>query len=86
PACLVCRDSKKHIKHRFRPIDEAAPEHKDEVKTLLKPLQKKLEAFNKFKTESDKTAEHIKVRAQHAVLQMKEQFKKMHQFIQKEEE
>ena len=28
PVCLVCQTSKKHTDHRFRPIDEAAQDHK----------------------------------------------------------
>uniref|UniRef100_A0A3Q2PR64 Nuclear factor 7, brain-like n=1 Tax=Fundulus heteroclitus TaxID=8078 RepID=A0A3Q2PR64_FUNHE len=54
PVCLVCRDSEKHTKHRFRPIDEAAQQHK--------------------------------VQARHTERLIKEQFKKLHQFLAEEEE
>uniref|UniRef100_A0A668RZP3 RING-type domain-containing protein n=1 Tax=Oreochromis aureus TaxID=47969 RepID=A0A668RZP3_OREAU len=58
PVCLICRDSKMHTNHRFRPIQEFC----------------------------DKTAEHIKVQARHTERQIKEHFKRMHQFLQEEEE
>uniref|UniRef100_A0A3B5QKK3 Uncharacterized protein n=1 Tax=Xiphophorus maculatus TaxID=8083 RepID=A0A3B5QKK3_XIPMA len=81
--CLVCRDSEKHTNHRFRPIDEAAQQHKKELQETLEPLKKKLELRKK---EFDQTAEHLKVQAQHTEWQIMEQFKQLHQFLAEEEE
>uniref|UniRef100_A0A3Q4G1F3 B box-type domain-containing protein n=1 Tax=Neolamprologus brichardi TaxID=32507 RepID=A0A3Q4G1F3_NEOBR len=86
PACLVCRDSEKHTKHRFRPIDEAAQQHKKEFKETLEALKKKLKACEKVQVKFDQTAEHIKVQARHTEKQIKEQFKKLHQSLAEEEE
>ncbi|XP_030275728.1 nuclear factor 7, ovary-like [Sparus aurata] len=86
PVCVVCRDSKKHNNHRFRPIDEAAQDLKEELQKSLKPLQDKLKVFKLVKGNCDQTAEHIKSQAQHTEKQIKEQFKKLRQFLQEEEE
>ncbi|XP_032404524.1 nuclear factor 7, brain-like isoform X2 [Xiphophorus hellerii] len=86
PVCLVCRDSDKHSSHRFRPIDEAAQDHRENLKTFLEPLKKKLELKKKVKEEFDQTAEHMKVQARHTERQIVEQFKKLHQFLAEEEE
>uniref|UniRef100_UPI003AB00331 nuclear factor 7, ovary-like n=1 Tax=Centroberyx gerrardi TaxID=166262 RepID=UPI003AB00331 len=86
PVCVVCRDSEKHTNHRFRPIDEAARHHKEELQESLKPLQEKLKLFNQVKGNCDQTAEHIKVQARRTERQIKEEFKKLHQFLQEEEE
>ncbi|XP_014902011.1 nuclear factor 7, brain-like [Poecilia latipinna] len=86
PVCLVCRDSEKHSKHRFRPIDEAAQQHREKLKTSLEPLKKNLEMKKEVKEEFDQTAEHLKVQARHTERQIVEQFKKLHQFLTEEEE
>ncbi|XP_029358262.1 tripartite motif-containing protein 35-like isoform X4 [Echeneis naucrates] len=84
--CLVCRDSKTHTGHKFRPIDEAAEEHREELQKSLKTLQEKLKLFGDVKENFDQTAKHIKVQTQNTEQQIKEQFKKLHQFLQEEEE
>ncbi|XP_062271774.1 nuclear factor 7, ovary-like [Scomber scombrus] len=86
PVCVVCRDSEKHTNHRFRPIDEAARQHKKKLEETLKPLKEKLKVCEQVKVKFDQTAEHIKVQAQHTERQIKEQFKKLHQFLEEEEE
>uniref|UniRef100_A0A4W6BPA0 Uncharacterized protein n=1 Tax=Lates calcarifer TaxID=8187 RepID=A0A4W6BPA0_LATCA len=62
PVCLICKDSKIHNNHRFRPIDEAAQDHREEIQKSLKPLQEKLKLFEQVKGNCDQTAEHIKAR------------------------
>ncbi|XP_026157128.1 nuclear factor 7, brain-like [Mastacembelus armatus] len=86
PVCLVCRDSEKHSEHRFRPIDEAAPQHKKELQESLEPLKKKLQVFKEVQVKFGQTAEHMKAQARHTERQIKEQFKKLHQFLEEEEE
>ncbi|XP_053171572.1 E3 ubiquitin-protein ligase TRIM39-like [Scomber japonicus] len=86
PVCVICRDSKTHNNHRFRPVDEAAQDHKEELHESLKPLQEKLKLFKEMKGNCDQIAEYIKVQARDTERQIKEQFKKLHQFLQKEEE
>uniref|UniRef100_A0AAX7TAQ2 Uncharacterized protein n=1 Tax=Astatotilapia calliptera TaxID=8154 RepID=A0AAX7TAQ2_ASTCA len=86
PVCVVCRDSEKHTNHRFRPIDEAAQQHKKELQETLEPLKEKLKVCEEVQVKFDQTAEHIKVQARHTERQIKEQFKKLHQFLAEEEE
>ncbi|XP_062328822.1 E3 ubiquitin-protein ligase TRIM35-like [Osmerus eperlanus] len=86
PVCVVCQDSKLHFKHKIRPIDEAAQDHKEKLQPALKSLQEKLKVFTKVKQTCDKTAQHIKIQTQHTERQIKEEFKKLHQFLYEEEE
>ncbi|XP_019210748.1 zinc-binding protein A33-like [Oreochromis niloticus] len=86
PVCVVCRDSEKHTKHRFRPIHEAAQQHKKELQETLEPFKDKIKVCEEVQAKFDQTAEHIKVQAPHTERQIKEQFKKLHQFLAEEEE
>ncbi|XP_049432869.1 nuclear factor 7, brain isoform X2 [Epinephelus fuscoguttatus] len=86
PVCVVCQESKMHNNHRFRPINEAAQDHKEKLHKSLKTLQEKLKLFEQVKGNCDQMTEHIKVQARHTVRLIKEQFKKLHQFLQEEEE
>ncbi|XP_032425035.1 nuclear factor 7, brain-like [Xiphophorus hellerii] len=86
PVCLVCSHSDLHQNHKFRPINEAAQQHKKNLQETLEPLKKKLELRKKVQEEFDQTAEHLKVQARHTERQIMEQFKQLHQFLAEEEE
>uniref|UniRef100_A0A3B3ZUU7 Tripartite motif containing 35-28 n=1 Tax=Periophthalmus magnuspinnatus TaxID=409849 RepID=A0A3B3ZUU7_9GOBI len=73
PVCLVCKDSKDHIDHSFIPIEE-----------LLDYLIHKM-ALTGRKQQFEDAAAYITVQAQHTEAQIREQFKKMHQFLLEEE-
>ncbi|XP_042559145.1 nuclear factor 7, brain-like [Clupea harengus] len=83
--CFLCRDSKLHRNHRFSPIDEAAVDHKEEIKVKVDPLKEKLKAFEKVKLTYDKKAKHIKTQAQHTEEQIMKEFEKLHKFLRDEE-
>ncbi|KAM4587656.1 nuclear factor 7, ovary-like [Odontesthes bonariensis] len=86
PICLVCQHSDAHTGHTFKPIDEVAGKRKEELRKLLRPLQQKLKLFEEAKGECDLTAEHIKAQVRYTEGHIREQFKRLHQFLQKEEE
>ncbi|KAM9409515.1 nuclear factor 7, ovary-like [Pholidichthys leucotaenia] len=86
PACLVCRDSKSHANHNFRPLEEAAQELREKLKASLKFLQTKLKLFEFTKDNCDLTVEHNRVQAQQTQTLIRLQFKKLHQFLKDEEE
>ncbi|XP_045566628.1 nuclear factor 7, brain [Salmo salar] len=86
PICVVCQASRKHKNHNCCPIDEAAQDHREELQTVLKPLQKKLKVFNEVKEICDETAKHIKSKAQSTEILIRKAFEKLHQFLREEEE
>ncbi|XP_058486833.1 E3 ubiquitin-protein ligase TRIM35-like [Solea solea] len=83
--CLICRDSKRHTNHTFRPIDEAAHDQREELRKFLKPFQEKLQLYKQVRGNCDQTATHVKAQAQQTEKLIKEHFKKFHQFLKEEE-
>ncbi|XP_041837418.1 E3 ubiquitin-protein ligase TRIM35-like [Melanotaenia boesemani] len=86
PVCLICRDSKSHKNHRFRPIREAAQDYRKELQESLSLLQENLKLFHQVKGNYDQTAEHIQVQAQSTETEIRKQFQKLHLFLQEEED
>ncbi|XP_012735371.2 zinc-binding protein A33-like [Fundulus heteroclitus] len=86
PVCLVCRDSEKHAKHSFRPVEEAVQEQRVELQSHLTPLKENLEQLQRVRESCDEAAAHIKVQAQRTEVQIRDQIEKLHQFLQEEEE
>ncbi|XP_061078461.1 E3 ubiquitin-protein ligase TRIM35-like, partial [Conger conger] len=85
PVCVICQTSRKHENHKMLPVQEAAEENKEKLRTALAPLHEKLKAFNAVKVICDQTAEHIKSQAQHTERQIKMEFEKLRQFLKDEE-
>ncbi|XP_053172787.1 E3 ubiquitin-protein ligase TRIM35-like [Scomber japonicus] len=86
PVCLACLHSETHKKHKFRPMNEAAQDHKKELQKSLKSLWEKKKLIEEVKGNCDQTADYMKVQAKDTERKIKEQFKKLHQFLQEEEE
>ncbi|XP_034142608.1 zinc-binding protein A33 [Esox lucius] len=85
PICVVCRDSKKHRTHICVPVDEAVQDYKEELQTLLVPLQEKLKLYNEVKLTCDKTVGHIKNQAQNTEKRINQEFEIFRAFLRDEE-
>ncbi|KAL2080934.1 hypothetical protein ACEWY4_022787 [Coilia grayii] len=83
--CLVCRDSKLHRNHNFSPIDEAAQERKEELKSKQKELKKKLDRFELTKVILKLNPQPFKSQAKDIEKTIKQEFEKLHQFLRDEE-
>ncbi len=86
PVCLICRDSEKHSNHSFRSIKEAARQPREELRKHLETLNAKLKNHEEVKKKLDLSVEHIENQSRRTNRQIKEQFKKLHQFLTEEEE
>lgn len=65
-------------------MKQPTPEQK-ELQKSLKPLQEKLKLFEQIQGNFGQTAEHVNVQEQQTEGRIKEQFKKLHTFLEEEE-
>ncbi|XP_056607658.1 zinc-binding protein A33 [Triplophysa dalaica] len=86
PICVVCQTSRMHKGHDCSPTEEAAADCKDKLSAAMKALQQKMEFFSKAGRCSALTLEHIRNQAKRLERQMKDEFRKLHQFLYEEEE
>uniref|UniRef100_A0A3B3YFR7 RING-type domain-containing protein n=1 Tax=Poecilia mexicana TaxID=48701 RepID=A0A3B3YFR7_9TELE len=84
--CLVCQHSDGHYGHKLQPVNEVAQGRRNELRKALRPLLDKLKVFKEEKGNLDQTAEYIKLQAQQTEGRIKEQFRKLHLFLHKEED
>ncbi|XP_073694525.1 zinc-binding protein A33-like [Garra rufa] len=86
PICVVCYTSKKHENHKCSPVDEAAGNLKESVKTQLDRAQETLAGLKKAQESCVQQAELIKDHTSMNENKIKEEFEKLHQFLRDEEE
>ncbi|XP_058628711.1 zinc-binding protein A33-like [Onychostoma macrolepis] len=86
PICVVCYTSKKHENHKCTPVDEAAGNLKEELKTQMDRLQATFADFKKARESCVKQVELIKECTSMDENQIKEEFEKLHEFLRDEEE
>ncbi|KAL7886453.1 hypothetical protein AOLI_G00041740 [Acnodon oligacanthus] len=85
PLCVDCFDSEEHTNHSCCRLMDVAQDCKTKLSASLKSLKEKQMAYQERKLNWDETAEHIKNQAQDTERQIKEEFKKLHQFLRDEE-
>ncbi|XP_066540733.1 zinc-binding protein A33-like [Hoplias malabaricus] len=85
PICVVCRDSNTHNTHSCRAADEVAVELKEQIKSKLRPLEDNLRGFEELRRICVETAEHTKLQCEDTEKKIKEEFLKLHKFLQEEE-
>ncbi|KAM9813701.1 E3 ubiquitin-protein ligase TRIM35-like [Neosynchiropus ocellatus] len=86
PICLVCRDSRSHAGHRFRPVQELASENKKDLRKLVEPLEDQLKVLRDVQGHYKEMAGHILVQAEDSEKKMRAEFQKLHEFLLEEED
>lgn len=85
PVCVICRDSRAHGGHRFKPVDEAAREYGQQTQDILTLVLEKRRTFEQVKENYDRTLKHIRAQSLQTERQIREEIRKLHQFLEDEE-
>ncbi|XP_041853336.1 zinc-binding protein A33-like [Melanotaenia boesemani] len=85
PICLVCQISKQHKMHLCSTAEEAAQEKKTEISGMLESVRKKLGTLTKTKQQWEETKTYIRTQSSECESEIKDEFKKLHQFLWEEE-
>uniref|UniRef100_A0A3P8U1F0 Tripartite motif containing 35-14 n=1 Tax=Amphiprion percula TaxID=161767 RepID=A0A3P8U1F0_AMPPE len=89
PICVVCHTSRKHKQHDCCPVSEAVVDVKvnsgrnNDVFLLWEKMK---DAFDKMKKNYEDTVVHIQAQARFVERRTREEFEKLHSFLQAEEE
>ncbi|KAJ0023513.1 hypothetical protein NQD34_003412 [Periophthalmus magnuspinnatus] len=86
PVCVVCRDSKAHEDHQFKPAVEAAQDLRQELDQSLRPLKEHLEKAKDTQQMLLVIADCVKKQSHQTKKQIQDQFNKLHQFLEDEED
>ncbi|XP_064175543.1 E3 ubiquitin-protein ligase TRIM35-like [Anguilla rostrata] len=84
PICVDCVPGL-HDRHKCCHLAVAAHDHKMKMQAALKPLQDKLENFNKISKTTYQKQQHIKSQVQRTEKRIREEFQELHQFLHQEE-
>ncbi|XP_030587493.1 zinc-binding protein A33-like [Archocentrus centrarchus] len=83
--CVTCQLSKEHKIHDCHPVEEAAQQKKAEISASLESLRKKLKVLIETKEHWEEIKAYIQTQACETETAIKEEFKKLHRFLQEEE-
>nr|XP_061807822.1 E3 ubiquitin-protein ligase TRIM35-like [Nerophis lumbriciformis] len=83
--CLVCRDSKIHAGHKFRPLKEVVEGHKEELQCKLQQAKNRLEDYIKVRETCNELAKYIKVQSEKVESKIKKDFEELRRFLDIEE-
>ncbi|XP_050926242.1 E3 ubiquitin-protein ligase TRIM17 [Lates calcarifer] len=84
PLCKQCAAAS-HTGHRVYPLTEAATDCKEELRTLLDGLKKKMIHFEKATQTCEHASRYNQAEAKLTEEQMKKEFESLHQFLREEE-
>ncbi|XP_043926715.1 E3 ubiquitin-protein ligase TRIM35-like [Protopterus annectens] len=84
--CLVCQTSRKHEKHKLRPMQEAALEQREQQQSVIRNLKVKLAKYEKSEKQHDQMKNHLQKQYVKTERKIKAEFNKFYAFLQDEEQ
>ncbi|XP_039540246.1 tripartite motif containing 35-1 [Pimephales promelas] len=85
---VLCSECKKHEHkwHKIQPLQQAVRQRKERVKAALRPAEKSLWSLQNGAAQDAKISDYNQSQVQQTGRKIREEFKKIHRFLKKEEE
>ncbi|XP_059839375.1 E3 ubiquitin-protein ligase TRIM39-like isoform X2 [Hypanus sabinus] len=84
--CLICRDAQEHREHRFKPIKEAVKIYKDQLKSTLDSLTKKISNFQDKEQQQKEKISRVREQSHSIQSHITSQFAALCQIITEKEQ
>ncbi|XP_029769756.1 zinc finger protein RFP-like, partial [Terrapene carolina triunguis] len=85
PICLVCHLSRDHREHTVVPIEEAAEDYKDQIRSRLEILKKEREVILSFKLSGENKSQELLKQLETEKQKIVSEFQQLRQFLEEQE-
>ncbi|XP_065420162.1 zinc finger protein RFP-like isoform X1 [Chrysemys picta bellii] len=86
PICMVCHLSRDHREHSAVPIEEAAEDYKDQIRSRLESLKKEREVILSFKLSWGNTSHELLKQLETEKKKIVSEFQQLRQFLEEQEQ
>ncbi|XP_044837295.1 tripartite motif-containing protein 10-like [Mauremys mutica] len=85
PICLVCRESRRHRDHPVLPIEEAAQDYQEQIRSRLESLKKERDEILSYKSSGEKTSQELLKQLETERQKIVAEFQQLRQLLEEQE-
>ncbi|XP_032655182.1 E3 ubiquitin-protein ligase TRIM7-like [Chelonoidis abingdonii] len=85
PICLVCRESRSHKDHAVLPIEEAAQDYQQQIRSRLKILRRERDKILSYKSSGEDTSQELLKQLETERQKIVAEFQRLRQFLEEQE-
>ncbi|KAG6922342.1 tripartite motif containing 10, partial [Chelydra serpentina] len=83
--CVVCRESRAHRDHSVLPIEEAALDYQDQIRSRLESLKKERDEILSYKSSGENTSQELLKQLETERQKIVSEFQQLRQFLEEQE-
>ncbi|XP_065420183.1 tripartite motif-containing protein 10-like [Chrysemys picta bellii] len=85
PICVVCRESRSHKDHAVLPLDEAAVDYQEQIRSRLESLKKERDEILSYKSSGENTSQELLKQLATERQKIVAEFQRLRQFLEEQE-
>ncbi|XP_065420169.1 E3 ubiquitin-protein ligase TRIM7-like isoform X2 [Chrysemys picta bellii] len=85
PICVVCRESRSHKDHTVLPLDEAAVDYQEQIRSRLEILKKERDEILLYKSSGENTSQELLKQLETERQKIVAEFQRLRQFLEEQE-